>query len=366
MFLQKYFKLYQLQAILSFIGYGFVSVLYLHFYKNNISLGELFLAEGLSAFVTVLLILLRKSFFSRRDMQIGFMVVGLSLFLLFLPFSKTVFFLYTVVRIAGTIIFYIPYNALHFQSIKKNTNLESMTLYWSVSIICSIFGPLLGMWIFSFFGLLSFVLFALFFILLGMYLSIFIPEKKIAYSFQDLRSHLIGYRMVNTLDGALHKVGPMLALFALIYIQTEFEFGGFLSFIAGVSLVGALVMAKSSDKKKKRMIYLVPLSIAAGFCTFAYSFANTFWIFLGVTIVLRILTVFIEPIRSNIILDTQNSSALNWVVRELYLNIGRTIFSVIAYILMVLNLPIVLFLFSALLHCAFPLLLYFKKIYKKG
>jgi hypothetical protein len=82
--------------------------------------------------------------------------------------------------------------------------------------------------------------------------------------------------------------------------------------------------------------------------------------------VLRIFTVFIEPIRSNIILDTQSSSALNWVVRELYLNIGRVIFSVVAYILMILNLPTVLFLFSALLHFSFPFLVYFKKIYRKG
>lgn len=170
-------------------------------------------------------------------------------------------------------------------------------------------------------------------------------------------------RLINLWDGALLKTNPVTSLFVLLYVSTVGQFGTYLSFISLVMAGVSWLVAKTSDKTNRRMRYLWPATLLAGGAVAAFVGVSTFSVFVVCMILLRSALVIAEPIRSNIMQDTIPPNDLNWISRELYLNLGRTILLFSAAGLFILGMPKGVFILFGVLHIAFPFVVRAKKIY---
>jgi hypothetical protein len=262
--------------------------------------------------------------------------------------------------------FFVPFNVLFFKEGQKlNNNLQHITFYWAIMIISGILGPLAGGYILQKFGINYFVFTALVILFIVVYLVKYLPIEIYNVTKEKLSKTLKGFRTINLLDGALHKVGIVSStLLSLRFITSEISFGQFLSLVSVVALIFSFQTAKLSDRINKRMIFIWPLSIASAITIFALYFTDNLYIFLGLALTLKALTVMLEPIRSNILQDkADKNNPLIWIARELYLNAGRSIFWLTAFILWYFNLQIILFIIMGFLYLFFPMIVHHKKIY---
>jgi len=361
--MQRIAHLYWLQAIVTFINAGFVAILYVHFFKQHISIADFLLAEGLGCLAVAVYIALRKKVTTGRDIQAGFVIFGIGLAVLLFPFSRFLFFAYAIFRVLGVIMFYIPYNIVLFENHNKEKSLQTMTHYWIVGILSGIVGPLIGAYLFVHAGIFAFICIALIVLFGGIMYSRIVENRVYPYTFSDLVKRTATLRSIIMVDGALHKVSAIIMIFALVYFNTEFTYGGFLSFVSFVALFFMTYIAKVSDKNKKRMEFIWPLSLLLAGITTLFGFFHTGLAFVTLTILLRIFSMLVEPLRSTILLDSKGSDALNWISREFWLNIGRATIFLVSFVFLKINNPTLVFLFCASLHALFPFLVHYKRIY---
>ena len=365
-YLKENFKIWWLGSFYVFLSSGFFTSLYVYFIKKSISLEQILLAEFLAAITVSITILLRRRWHSQYSLYFGFSCAALALLSLFLPWSaKYLLPIYTVVSYLGAISFYIVFNILFFNSGKKDQNLQHVTFYWAIMIVSGIIGPLIGGYILSTVGIYYFAVVS--FLILGIlfYLIKYVPHQVYTFTTKDLFGTLRGFRYITLLDGALHKVGLItITLMSLRFITNEFDFGKYLSLVSIVALIFSFRTAKISDRINRRMVFIWPLSIAAAITTAALYFANNFYLYIVLALLLKALTVMVEPMRTNILQDkADKSNPVTWISRELYINIGRSILWLGAFILWHFNLQFLLFIIMGFLYLLFPIIVDHKKIY---
>ena len=361
--ISKYKRIYLLQALLTVLNTGFVAVLYIYFFKQHVSIAEFLLAEGLGALAVSFFIAFRGVFHVRRDMRLGFILFGIGFAVLFLPFYKSLFFTYTILRTMGGIIFFVPYNIVLFDGYNKDKSLQAMTNYWLVGAVMGIIGPLMGTFILVQGGMVLFIGAALLFLILGIAYAGIVPSFSYVYTPKQLFSRLDSLRTVVAVDGALHKVWAIVTIFALLYFPTEVKYGGFLSFVSLFAMFFMIYIAKISDVHKKRMDFIWPFSVFSASVAVLFGFVTSAGMFVALTIVLRFFAMLVEPLRANILLDKCESNPLNWIARELWLNIGRAAIFIAAYFIIKLSEPMIVFIMCGLLHIFFPFLVQYKRIY---
>lgn len=361
---EKFFRLSWLQALLTFVNSGFVAILLFHFYKQHVTLSDIFLADAIACGANALFLLSRRSIHTRRDMRIGLGILALSIvFLILVPYSKPVFYLFYIFQVIGGVTFYIPLNILYFDNVAADGRMQNMAWYWIVGIISGIVGPLIGAFLFTRTSLPVFLTIPLVIFLIGIFLARYAPARTITYNVHDVLTRIKRIRVINILDGALHRVNGDTGMFALLFVASVAEYGGYLSFVSLIMVGVALLVARHSDKTNKRMHYLLPAALVAGVATIAFSLAHTFAIFIALTLTVRSALIIAEPLRSNIMMDVIEPHAHNWISREFYLNVGRAIIQLIAAALLFAGFSAGAFIVFGCLHLLFPILVHYKKIY---
>ncbi|MFA6427434.1 MAG: hypothetical protein WCW16_03245 [Candidatus Magasanikbacteria bacterium] len=363
---KKHFRPYWLQIISSTISSGFASILYLSFSRQHATLFILLSAELVSCSSILTYLIIRRSSYIRRDIMMGFFLIAIAmLVLLVFPFSLPLMYIYYALSGVGAICFFVAYNILFFSDAQQHRHLRDMTFYWSIFVIIGAVAPILAAYLLHTTNLSVYLLSACAILLGGAWLASCVSRDRYIYTKSELFHHLKGLRTITAIDGALHKVVYIvISLWGLKYITTEMDYGKFLSVVGVVAILVGFRMATVSDKLQKRAIFIWPLSIAAGITTILFFFVDSFVGFLVLALILKAFTVLVEPIRSNIIQDKREKAPINWISREIFLNLGRT--SLIAVIVGILYFHVDrgIFIVLGLLHISFPFMVHFKKIYR--
>jgi MFS family permease len=363
--IKEKFSLSWLQAILTFVNSGFVVVLLYHFYKINVGLADIFFADAIACGLNALILLFRKNIKTHRDMRIGFGILALSLIAVaFVPYSKPLFYIFYILQVLGGIAFYVPLNILYFANPIAGDRMKNMAWYWIIGIITGITGPLLGAFLFLNLSLKYFLIVPILLFLFGIYATRFAENTTVSYTPLDVLKKIKRVRLINMLDGALHRVNGDTGLFVLMFVGSLAQFSIYLSVTALLMAAVAWIVAHNSDKTNRRMVYLLPAALIAGLGTMSFSFAHSLLAFGIITIIIRSSLIIAEPLRSNIMVDAIDAHAHNWISREFYLNIGRSLVQLSVGILFVYGFITQAFVFFGLLHFAFPLLVHYKKIYR--
>ncbi|OGH66591.1 MAG: hypothetical protein A3B90_00975 [Candidatus Magasanikbacteria bacterium RIFCSPHIGHO2_02_FULL_41_13] len=361
------FRVWWLQVAYTLINSGFLSLLYLYFVKNHLNFGYIILAEALGYLATLVFILIKRQFRTRYDLRFGFILVFCALLLLMLPFSALVLLIpYTILKITGAIMFFVPYNILFFETTNLDKKLSRMTSYWSIGLVVGIFAPLLGGFLFSQLGLLFFIFIATVLVFAAFFLTYLVKKDSYPYTAKEICTHIKGFRTIVMIDGALPVAsGLLLTLYLLTFVRGAFDFGLLLSFIALLSVSFSFLLAKISDKNKKRLEFIWPLSTLSGIIMILFYFVHSFWAVIVLIICFKFISTMLSPIQSNIIFDRENTSATTWISRELFLNIGR--FFVLLFLVPFLYFGFLkeAFVIVALLYILFPFVVFKKGVYKK-
>lgn len=364
--IREKFSVSWLQAILTFVNSGFVLVLVFHFYKINVGLADIFFADAIACGLNAIFLLCRRQIKTHRDIRIGFSILAISLIAVaFIPYTKPLFYFFYILQVLGGIVFYVPLNILYFSNPTSGNRMKSMAWYWIIGIITSITGPLIGAFLFLNLPLKYFLILPILLFAFGIYATRYAENITVTYKPSDILTKIKRVRLINMLDGALHRVNGDTALFVLMFVGTLAEFSGYQSIIALVMAGVAWIVAHHSDKTNKRMIYLLPAAFIAGVGTISFSFAHSLITFGIITLIVRSSLIIAEPLRSNIMVDAIDAHNHNWISREFYLNIGRSIVQLLSAALFINGFIVAAFVIFGLLHFAFPLLVHYKKIYRK-
>lgn len=363
-FLRSKFKIWWLQAVYSLVSGGF-SLLYIYFVKQQISFFYILMAEFCGLVIIVIYLVCGKILHSRYTIMAGYLLLALSALVMLLPFKALyLVFFYFILSWLAAIIFFTPYNILYFQKIQKGEHLQDITFYWAVGIVVGIFAPLLAAYVWQMTNLSVFLTIYTLFIIFSLFLLNYIPAEVYRYKIKEGLTYLKGLRTINMIDGALHRTnGIIILIFSLQYINNELDFGKFLSITGLVALFVAFPMAKLSDQKQKRTIFIWPISVATGLVVMSFYFVNSFWQFFVLALILKGLLVLSEPIRSNIVLDKKEKRAITWISREIYLNIGRVLLVAVLVVMLYFGWFKETFIVMGALHLLFPVVVYFKKVY---
>ncbi len=365
--LKTKFQIWWLQVIYMIVNAGFISILYVYFVKNELNFGHIIIAEALGYLFAVILIALKREFRSRRDIMIGYTLVLCGLLTLLLPFAPYYLLIpYMVLKVSGAIMFFTPYNILFFEHTDSNKKLRKMTIYWAIGTVVGIVAPISGGYIFVTLGLSWFIVFAVVILFIALYLVQYVKQKVYKYTLKKILKYIKGLRTITMLDGALINSSQLLiTLFLLNFIKDEFDFGKILSVIALISVVFSFKLASVSDKFKKRVEFIWPLSLLSAAVMFAFYFVLDLKTAIILILLFKFLSTLFNPIRSNILLDKIKNSPTAWISREIYLNIGR--FVGLSFLALVVYNGYLResFVFVGLLYILIPVLLYTKKIYAK-
>jgi len=118
--LKEKFKIWWLQAFLTFISSGFLSLVYFYFVKKHVSFGLIFLADFLGYIVIISFILFNRHLRFRNNIRLGFILIALAMLILLLPFDPNIIiFPYAILSSFGSIVFFCPYNILYFRELGK-------------------------------------------------------------------------------------------------------------------------------------------------------------------------------------------------------------------------------------------------------
>ncbi|KKQ28132.1 MAG: hypothetical protein US42_C0002G0087 [Candidatus Magasanikbacteria bacterium GW2011_GWC2_37_14] len=365
-YLKNKFKVWWLGSCYIFLTSGFLTTLYIYFVKRNIDIKEILLAEFFGAVTVSLIIFYKRKWHTHHTFWLAFSLMAIALLILFLPLPiKYLLILYTAVAYSGTILFFVPFNVLFFKEGNKSKNLQHITFYWAIMIIGGIVGPLVGGYLLASVNLIYFVLVSFLILLFVVCLVKYLPVEIYLVEKKKLFSTLKGFRTITILDGALHKVNTItIVILSLQFITNAFSFGKFLSLVSLVALVFSWQTAKISDRLNQRMFFLWPLCMVTGLVTFSLYFATSFYLFVALALVLKALTIMLEPMRSNILQDkADKNNPLTWISRELFLNSGRSVLWLTAFVLWYFNWQSLLFIIMGSLYLIFPILVRYKNVY---
>lgn len=130
-------------------------------------------------------------------------------------------------------------------------------------------------------------------------------------------------KTISVLEGSLQFfTGLIIPVYALLFFQRADEIGWFLSYIAILGLIMAVVVAHFSDKNQKRKGFIMILFLLLTLSIFSLSFASTSWAWIISIGIFSIIHYISLPLRLAVSMDFKKVDITFWQVREIFLNVG--------------------------------------------
>lgn len=342
------------------------SALLPHFVKEGMTLQQIIFG-ALLTFVGVILALILISPISRRLKARTSWIMAIILsyvYILLLIKINSPFQLYLAYFINGliTFFFYIFYNSAHFESTAKKHIGKSSALMFSIGPAISVIAPLLAgylaqidyfyIWIFSFL-----------FFFVPLYLVRFQKNFSVGYSIKEIVYEIKATRIFIFL-GAFWEamVFGVIPVYTLFFIKSPLGYGSFLAYLGLMGILANLFLGTLSDKIKKRIVFLYPITFSMAAVTFLFPLAvsNIFiWITLSGAV------QFIYPLYNNVslamVIDSHSDIKRAVVGREMMLSLGRISGLALAFLSFFFEKqPCCIFLVLGLSMVIFPAVLFWR------
>lgn len=155
-------------------------------------------------------------------------------------------------------------------------------------------------------------------------------------------------------------VMAIIPTYTLLFLKTELEFGGFLSYLGLLGFIISYLLSRKSDGNGQRMSYLVPLFLLMAFVMVLLPFISSTIVWVGLIGAYTLLNTASSPLRLAISLDVKKATLSFWMVRELFLNIGRFVTILISVVGFYFEFYWPVFMMFALMGLMYPLLVRWK------
>ncbi|MBU1165612.1 MFS transporter [Candidatus Micrarchaeota archaeon] len=345
--------------ILWLVGCIFASGLFeVYFLGLGMSFQEIYLANTVWFFAGFVIAPLFNGFSTRNFMIVGVLIMLAACTILYLFPSETAAYAYRIIIGFTHLFFWVPFNTL-FYNFRKDNNAMISSVYYAVGPLLSLAVPAIGGLVAAFYGFEALYISAIALFAACLFATaVFIKNKKYKFKFSDAFNSLSGLRTMIFLEGfsinAIMSITIM--ILTLDYIDKPLEVGVFMSLTMIFSILATFVMAKISDKIKKRKPFIIP--VVVGIVLTAIITSQTTEI-IGFFLAFGAMTFFIRlfyPLNLALVVDNARSLPEAMIGREFMLNLGRFVGGFVGYVAFVAwNIQIALLIQGIALILIIPL-----------
>lgn len=333
-------------------GLGFATYF---FHTQGVEFYKLMLIWAIGPLVSLPVVAFFNSWDTRKFLRLGvFAYTGMALSLLF--FNPYSFLLYGVFAGFKLGFFWVSFNYVFFRKSTNYNHARNSSVYFILSPLMGMVLPTVGAVLIDGFGFQ-----ALFLVtgLLSLLPLLYIRDGEFSHAgtrtFREADRAFSGLRLITFFDAALHFFqGHFLLIYALLFLNTEYEIGGLLSYLALISLIASFLVAYISDRSQNRTMVLYPLLIAMGILIMLIPAFDTLSVFVALVGIYAILDNLSLPIRFAIPMDLVKTDIGFWRLSEFWGNVGRTVVFGFSALLLYLGNDWLPFLIFSLMTIAFP------------
>lgn len=309
-------------------GLGFASF---YFHKQDLELYKIMLIWAISPLASLPVVIFSNTWKVRKFLIMGllsFTAMNLSL-LFYNQFSYILFGIFNGLALGY---FWVSNNYIFFLKSTNEHHAKNMSINFALGPLIAIAIPPLGALLIDGFGFKIFFLFTSIISLIPMlYVRKDFFNHTMKQSFREADKAFSGLRLIAFFNGALHFFqGNFLAIYVLIYLKTEYEISGMLSYLALMSLLVSFALAYASDKYKKRTTILYPLLFIMSMLIILIPTLKTLPALITIIGIYAIFDNLSLPIRFAVPMDVVKADIGFWRCEEVWGNLGRTIVFVIA------------------------------------
>ena len=236
------------------------------------------------------------------------------------------FYLCNILLGINMVLFFAPYNIVHFQLTPKTRTSYSSAIMFSIYPLISLISPLLAGWLAEISYAYIWIGSAVFF-LLALYLTKFQTQLTINFNWRKNLTYLRPTRVFILLEGLWEPVVfSAIPVFTLYFIQSPLYYGTYLAYLALVAVVANLALGQLSDKLRHRLGFLYPVTLLLVLTTLLLPLGiNNLKLWLILTGALQFLLPLFWNFSTSFFVDLQPNLTRDMPVREMLLAVGRTV-----------------------------------------
>lgn len=317
------------------------------FQQQGVQMYKIILIWAISPLVSLPIVYFINQWNTKRFLRLGVLAyAGSVLSLLFyMPYSWLLFGIFEGLKLG---LFWVSFNTSFFNKSNNHQHAKDSSLYFIFPTLGGIIMPPLGALVIDNFGYK--VLFSIA-LLLCIAPFLYIQGKYFDYrenmTFKQADKAFSGIRTIVFFDSAIHFFQwHFMTIYALLFIKTEYAFGGLLSYLALISLFVSFALSAVSDRYHKRAELLYPLLFVMAILIVIMPSFKTLATLVPIIGLYTVFDNLSLPIRFAAHIDLGTKDTGFWRAGEFYGNIGRTVvFAISALFLYIGNywLPFIMF-----------------------
>jgi hypothetical protein len=325
---REFRRIYLMQVLLAVADAFALNFMALYLVGQGFDLDQLLLAMALAFALPVLVIGVMQSARAKISFSIAFAAKMVAYLIAYLWLSPgTMMFIY-ISNALVLVFFWIPYNLEFFSFTTEKTRAYSGSVAIAIYPLVGLAVPAFAGYVWHSRGFTANMWISLSILggaIIYMWLNKAIKLRQFDYSIRQSLGSLRRYRTLFFLQGLWEAAGFIgVPLFTLIFVRTELKLGLFLSYLGALSVVSTIMLARLSDRRGRRTVFLYPALIVTGAATISLHFAGTFFWWILAVGVLNFAGVLTTPFLIAVALDSGISGINMWAGREMLLNLGRS------------------------------------------
>lgn len=345
------------------LGLGFASY---YFLTQGLEFYKIVLVWAIIPLAALPVVYFINDWDTKKFLRIGVAAyAGAALSLLFyMPYS---YILFGIFNGLASGLFWVSFNTAFFNKSKNSQHAKDASMYFIFPSLAGIVMPPLGALVIDSFGYkILFLVTLLICIAPFLYIQGKYFDYKATMSFKKVSKQFHGIRLIASMDASLHFFQwHFLTIYALLFLNTEYEFGGLLSYLALISLVVSFALSYASDRFNKRVEILFPLLIVMAVLILIIPSLHSLAALVPIIGLYTVLDKLSLPIRYAVPVDMGTKDIGFWRASEFYGSVGRgATFAISALLLFIGNywLPFILF---AAIAGAYPFVVNYKLKHRK-
>lgn len=363
-----YYNLILFYAIYLLFGSFSTSILPTYFLERGLSLNQMMLGKVIFFSGQLILLLTLKNLFAKFSWRMALATSILYILLIINLQSVIPFYIGQFINGMSLFFFFVFYNIAHFELTPKDKTGNSSALMFILPSLVSIFAPLVAGFLAQvniiFIWIISVLLFVVCF-----YLVKFQSDFGLTYSISEAISEIKTTRIFIFLEG-LWEALPfgIIPIYTLFFIKEPLPFGAYLAYLSLISIIANFLLGRFSDKVRKRVVFLYPITIAISIATFLLPFStNNLVLWVILTSVLQFLLPVFWSVSTAFVVDSHSDLRKAIPGREIVLAVGRLIGLSLAFLSFSFEKqPKYIFLVLGLFMLMYPIILYMRTKIRKS
>lgn len=310
-------------------GWTLASLYFVHAGYDFMDIALYFALSFITAGVVIMALAQKQRHFRDYEklMQIGLILKMLIFLSAIFIFIKPMLFLVGVLHGIMTVFYWVSMNIYFFKFRSEGKNAAHSGSYF-------VMWPLLGALLPAFsgiaaekYGMASVILIAAAIMVPAIILSTGIKQRtEINIDFRKFVENTKGLKTIIFLQGVWEGIDWIVVpLATLAFVPGVAAYGAFYAYLGFFGIVAFFLLARLSDKLKKRAVFLYPVTVLMAIATILSGFSSGFleWgLYRGAV---SFLVNLFSPFALTVVVDTSKNIDDSMISREFFLNFGRAL-----------------------------------------